>query len=145
MKHVALEQLQTVADVEWEQQPQPMSRNQRIERWAELLELNPSRRLATLHQTENRLAKERDAMRIDGSPISAAFGDPVLRAAGLQGDSYGEAKRFFELTDYQLHRALCYCHFGATVSAATAAHYIRKAAGSGRRSLVARLWERLAE
>jgi hypothetical protein len=61
-------------------------------------------------------------MRSDGSPISVAFADPVLRAAGLENDSYGEAKRFFELTDRQLHKIICYCHFGATVNAATAAH-----------------------
>jgi hypothetical protein len=36
------------------------------------------------------------------------------------------AKRFFELTDRQLHRIICYCQFGATVSAATAAHHLRK-------------------
>ena len=41
-----------------------------------------------------------------------AFNDPVLRAAGLRDDSYGEAKRFFELTDRQLHWLVCYCHYG---------------------------------
>jgi hypothetical protein len=50
-------------------------------------------------------------MRGDGSPISVAFEDPVLRAAGLENDNYGEAKRFFELTDGQLHEIICYCHF----------------------------------
>jgi hypothetical protein len=65
-------------------------------------------------------------MRADGSPISVAFKDPVLRAAGLENDSYGEAMRFFELSDNQLHKIICYCHFGASVSAATAAHYLRK-------------------
>jgi hypothetical protein len=65
-------------------------------------------------------------MRADGSPISIAFEDPLLRAAGLENDSYGEATRFFELTDNQLHKIICYCHFGATVSAGTAAHYLRK-------------------
>jgi hypothetical protein len=143
MKHFALEQLQTFADVEREQPP--LSRNQRIERWAELLELSPGQRLATLHQTENLPSKEREGIRADGSPISVAFEDAILRAAGLEGDSYGEAKRFFELTDYQLHRALCYCHFGATVSAATAAHYVRKAIGNRRRNLIAWLWDKLAE
>jgi hypothetical protein len=143
MKHFAIEQLQTIADVERDQPP--LSRNQRIERWAELLELNPDKRLATLYQTENLPSKERELVRADGSPISVAFQDPVLRAAGLDGDSYGDAKRFFQLTDYQLHRALCYCHFGGTVSAATAAHYVRKAVGNRRLNLIAWLWDRLAD
>jgi hypothetical protein len=139
MKHHALEQLQSVAEVDQDYPRQAMSRNERLERWAELLERNPDRRLATLHQTEYRPARERAAMRSNGSPISVAFADPVLRAAGLKDDSYGEAKRFFELTDHQLHRVICYCHFGETLSAATAAHYIRKALGARQRGMFIRL------
>jgi hypothetical protein len=45
---------------------------------------------------------------------------PLLRAAGLENDTYGEAKRFFELSDGQLHRIVCY-----TVSAARTARYTR--------------------
>jgi len=126
MKHHALEQLQIVAKVDQDYPRQTMSRSERLERWAELLERNPDRRLATLHQTENQPAWARAAMREYGSPISVAFEDPVLRAAGLENDSYGEARRFFELTDGQLHEVICYCHFGATVNAATAAHHVRK-------------------
>jgi hypothetical protein len=54
-----------------------------------------------------RPAGARAAMRSDSSPISVAFADPVLRAAGLENDSYGEAKRFFKLTDRQLHKIIC--------------------------------------
>ena len=127
MKHHALGQLQIVAEVDRDYPCQIMSRNERLERWAELLEQNPSRRLSTLPQTEYQPARARATMRANGSPMSVAFEDPVLRAAGLENDSYGEAKRFFELTDRQLHRTICYCHFGETVSAAAAAHYLRKA------------------
>jgi hypothetical protein len=81
-------------------------------------------------------------MRGEGSPISVAFDDPVLRAAGLENDSYGEAKRFFQLSDRQLHNVICYCHFGATVNAATAAYYIRRLVPTGtRRGMLARLRE----
>ncbi|CAN7672599.1 hypothetical protein LJR231_005369 [Phyllobacterium sp. LjRoot231] len=127
MKHHALEQLQIVAEVDQDYPRQTMSRGERLERWAELLEQNPDRRLATLHQTEYQPARERAAMRGDSTPISVAFEDPVLRAAGLENDSYGEAKRFFELSDEQLHEVICYCHYGATVNAATAARHIREA------------------
>ena len=126
MKHHALEQLQVIAEVGEDYPRQVLSRTKRLERWAELLEQNPTRRLATLHQTEYQPIRARGAMRADGSPISVAFKDPILRAAGLENDSYGEAMRFFELTDNQLHKIIRYCHFGATVSAATAAHYLRK-------------------
>ncbi|CAN7679609.1 hypothetical protein LJR231_005464 [Phyllobacterium sp. LjRoot231] len=126
MKHHALEQLQIVAEVDQDYPCRPMSRSERLRRWAELLEQNADRRLATLHQTEYQPIRERAAMRSNSSPISVAFEDPVLRAAGLENDSYGEARRFFELTDNQLHKVICYCHFGATMSAATAAHHLRK-------------------
>jgi hypothetical protein len=141
MKHQTLEQLQIVADVDQGYLRQAMSRSQRLERWAELLELNPDRRLSTLHQTEYQPARARAGMRGDGSPISVAFEDPVLRAAGLENDSYGEAKRFFELTDRQLHEIICYCHFGATVKAATAARHIRAALTGRQPGMFARLHE----
>ncbi|MDR6634694.1 integrase [Phyllobacterium sp. 1468] len=142
MKHHALEQLQIVAEVDQDYPRQTLSKSQRLERWAALLERNPERRLSTLHQTEYQPASQRAAMRGEGSPISVAFDDPVLRAAGLENDSYGEAKRFFELTDRQLHNVICYCHFGATVNAATAAYYIRRLVPTGtRRGMLARLRE----
>ena len=141
MKHQTLEQLQIVAAVDQGYLRNAMSRSERLERWAELLERNPDRRLSTLHQTEYQPARGRAAMRSDGSPISVAFADPVLRAAGLENDSYGEAKRFFELTDRQLHEIICYCHFGATVSAATAARHIRAAIAGRQPGIFARMRE----
>jgi hypothetical protein len=143
MKHHALEQLQIVAEVDQDYPRQVMSRGERLERWAELLEQNPGRRLSTLHQTEYQPTAARAAMRGDGSPISVAFDDPVFRAAGLENDSYGEAKRFFELTDEQLHKVICYCHFGATVNAATAAYHIRKLLARRQGGMLARLREML--
>lgn len=139
MKHHALEQLQTVAKVNHDYPHAAMSRRERLERWAELLDRNPHRPLSTLNETEYRPALERAAMRVEGSPISVAYDDPVLRAAGLEGDSYGEAKRFFELTDNQLHRLVCHCHFGATLSAANAAHNVRAISMGAYRGLFARL------
>ena len=64
-------------------------------------------------------------MRGDGSPISVALEDPVLHNEGLRNDSYGEAKRFFELTDYQLHEIVCYCHVGDVMQASRAALSVR--------------------
>jgi hypothetical protein len=108
-----------------------MDRTQRLNRWSDLLERQPTRLLTALTGTEYRATLERDAMRSDNSPISVAFEDKLLRDQGLQDDTYGEAKRFFELTDNQLHEIVCYCHVGATMQASRAAASVR-AAGSGR-------------
>ncbi|RJT31963.1 hypothetical protein D3227_27500 [Mesorhizobium waimense] len=141
MKYQTIEQLHIVAEIDQAYPRQAMSRSKRLERWAELLERNPDRRLSTLHQTEFQPVRARGAMRGDGSPISVAFEDPVLRAAGLENDNYGEAKRFFELTDRQLHGIICYCHFGATVNAATAARHIRAAIAGRQPGMFARMRE----
>ena len=124
MKHQTPDQLRAVAEVD-ERYPNTLSRTERLIRWAERLESNPNRRLFTLHQTEYQSLGIRDEMRGDDTPISIAFRDPVLRASGMASDTFGEAKRFFELTDGQLHDVICYCHFGATLSAATAARNVR--------------------
>jgi hypothetical protein len=47
----------------------------------------------------------------------------------MESDSYGEAIRFFELSDEELHGLVCFCHFGERVSAATVARRLRKMAG----------------
>ncbi|MDP9813488.1 hypothetical protein J2W42_006362 [Rhizobium tibeticum] len=139
MKHQTLEQLQTIADIDQAYPHRIMSRSERLERWVELLEMSPHRRLATLYQTEHQPTSVLSLLRSDNSPISVAFEDPILRAAGLEDDTYGQGKRFFGLTDGELHNVLCYCHFGATVSAATAAHYVRGILGAERPGLFARL------
>jgi hypothetical protein len=139
MKHQALDQLRTVANVNQDHMRAPMSRRERLLRWAEVLEQFPNRHLSTLHQTEYQSEAGREIMRADNSPITVAFKDPVLRAAGMENDTYGEAKRFFELTDRELHKVICYCHFGATVNAATAARHIRSFATEGKRGVLQRL------
>jgi hypothetical protein len=139
MKHHTREQLQVFAQIEPEYRPLSMSRRERLERWAEVLEQSPSRHLATLYETEHQSAAVRDTLRSDGSPISVAFEDTVLRAAGMENDTYGEALRFFELRDWQLHGVICYCHFGATVNAQTAAELVRSISTGERSGLFARL------
>jgi hypothetical protein len=79
MKYQSLEQIALEADVH------PgigMSRRERLERWAELLERQPNRRLSTIEGTEFGSRREREAKRADHSPLTVAFEDPVLRAGG---------------------------------------------------------------
>ncbi|MEY9163599.1 hypothetical protein ABIE78_001718 [Sinorhizobium fredii] len=126
MKYEPRERLQAVAGVHADLQRREMTRAERLARWAELLDNTPDNRLSTLSETEYQPAWARDAMRSAGSPITVAFGDAVLRAEGLQDDTYGEAKRFFELTDWELHQLVCSCHSGATVRAEAAARCVRE-------------------
>ena len=125
MKHQTLDQLHAVAEVNTAKPV--MSRTQRLERWAELLEREPRRLLTALAGTEYRAPVDRDVMRGAGSPISVALADPILHDEGLKDDSYGEAKRFFELTDRQLHEIVCYCHVGAVMQSSRAALSVRAA------------------
>ena len=105
--------------------PQQLTRSQRLERWAMALERLGDARLSTLRETENARYYERLQMREDGSPLTVAFDEPVLRSAGLKDDTFGEAARFFNLSDWELHNILCYCHFGAMVSAREVAVRVR--------------------
>ncbi|TIS85729.1 hypothetical protein [Mesorhizobium sp.] len=132
MKHQTLDQLQTIAEVEPLATYPIMTRQQRIERWAELLEQHPTRCLGALRGTEHLYAEAREHARSEGSPLTVAFEDPVLRAMGLKDDTYGEAKRFFELSDWQLHRIVCHCHVGATMQASWAAARVRRTIAGNR-------------
>jgi hypothetical protein len=125
MEHRTVEQLRTVAAIRSEEMPQ-MSRRDRLQRWATLLGLEPERRLNTLRQTEFYSPLRRGSIRADGSPISIALADPVLNADGLRDDTYGEAKRFFDLSDRQMHKILCYCRFGENTSGRAAAWAIHR-------------------
>lgn len=136
MKHQTVDQLHAVADVHAEATYLVATRGERLERWAQLLEQNPNRCLGALTGTEYQSVEIRERMRSAGSPITVAFEDPIFRALGLKEDTYGEAKRFFELTDWQLHEIVCHCHVGATMPARWAASRVR-AAMSGRSSFFA--------
>lgn len=142
MRHTPLDQLTAVAKTYPDPTRPALTRSERLERWAMLLEREPDRRLRTFSGTEYEPARARDVLQSAGSSISVAYEDPILRAAGLQNDTYGEAKRFFELSDHQLHAIVCYCHFGPSVTAAVTARCVRAVAERAqRRGLFARLWE----
>jgi hypothetical protein len=54
----------------------------------------------------------RHSLRVDNSPLTIAYGDPVFRAQGLASDQFGDAVRFFDLTPREAHHLLCDCHYG---------------------------------
>ena len=128
MKYRSLEQIALEADIH---RGTALSRRERLDRWAELLERQPQRCLSTIDGTEFGSRSEREAKRADHSPLSVAFGDPVLRDAGLRGDRVGDAVRFFDLSHDELHRMVCYCHHGHTVAPDIVAARVRMMARQG--------------
>jgi hypothetical protein len=123
VEYKTVRQLENVAEVTPE--GRALSRTERLQRWAELLDRDPYRRLNTFFETEYASDTDRASLRREDSPISVAFADRVLRAAGLADDSYGGAKKFFDVSDWELHRVVCYCHYVAAVSAKDAARIVR--------------------
>ncbi|WP_214477445.1 hypothetical protein [Mesorhizobium sp. dw_380] len=132
MKHQTLEELQSIADINPLAAALLRTKTQRIERWAELLERDPTRRLVSLTGTEHLHPSVRAEARAAGSPITVAFEDSLLRASGLKSDSYGEAKHFFELSDWELHEIVCSCQAGATMHARWAAGRVRRTINGNR-------------
>jgi hypothetical protein len=122
MKYQSLEQIALAADVH---PGTGMSRREHLERWAELLEQQPNRHLSAIEGTEFGSRRECEAKRADHSPLTVAFGDPVLRAQGLRGDRVGDAVEFFDLSHDEVHRLVCYCHYGRTVAAGAVAARVR--------------------
>jgi hypothetical protein len=104
-----------------------LSREQRLARWAELLEREPQRKLKALWRVEYVRAEQRALLRCDDSPISVAFADPVLRDDGLEGDTLGDAERFFELSSPDAHHLLCDCHYMGRMDGETVARRVRGA------------------
>jgi hypothetical protein len=110
-----------------------MSKQQRLMRWADLLERQGTRILVSLSGVEYVPPQERAEMQVDNSALSVAFEDPVLRAEGLKSDKFGDAVNFFELSDHEVHQVVCYCHHGPEVDARTVAGAVRYlAARTGR-------------
>ena len=112
MQYRSMEQIGSEADVFT---IPSLSRRDRLERWAEALARHPAR-LSAIPEVEYGPRRERDARRADHSPLTVAYEDPLLRAAGLRGDTIGDAADFFGLSHAQLHHLVCYCHHGSTMS-----------------------------
>ncbi|HEX2134898.1 MAG TPA: hypothetical protein VHG30_03200 [Microvirga sp.] len=136
MEHKPLTEINTVADVV-AVAPKRMTRRERLERWAELLERDPTRELSSLEEIEFKPKSERRFLRADNSPLTVAFADPVLRAEGLASDRLGDASDFFGLTVNDAHFALCSCLYGRTMQAGEAASRVHRLADSDRTALQA--------
>src|SRR3954453_15268259 len=112
MKHTPVAEISRVADVHAIAPRPPLTRVVRLERWAEALEHEPDRVLTSLEEIEWKSDAERGTMRAECSPVTVAYGDPVLRTEGLGSDRLGDAATFFRLTEAEAHFALCSCVYG---------------------------------
>ena len=101
-----------------------LSRRDRLERWAEALARQPAP-LRAIPEVEYGSRLERAARRADHSPLTVAYDDPLLRAAGLRGDTIGDAAEFFGLSHAQLHHLVCSCHHGLTMDPQATAAQVR--------------------
>jgi hypothetical protein len=89
VKYQSLEQKALEADV---YRGIGMSRGERLERWAELLDRQPNRRLSTIGGTEFGSRRGREAKHTDNSPLTVTFEDPVacvMRRSGAIGLATG--------------------------------------------------------
>jgi hypothetical protein len=101
-----------------------LTRAERLERWATLLEAEPRRVLSPLWEYEHKPKEVRREYRVDNSPFSVAFADATLRSAGLASDKAGDVMDFFELDENQLHHAFCYCHVADSLTGERAARSV---------------------
>lgn len=133
MEHKTLDKVRDVAEIlpDW-LSPRPLTKSERLYRWAAALERQGGRRLRTLFEIEYAAPVERSGLRADDSLLTVAYNDPHLRAEGLAGDTVGDAVAFFGVSERELHDIVCFCHHGPTIAADTAAAQIRSAAARQR-------------
>jgi len=123
MQYRSLDQIADDADIRSLGAP-CLSRRQRLERWAEVLERRHEP-LRTIPDMEYGPREQRALRRADHSLLTVAYEDPLLRAAGLRSDRVGDAAEFFGLSHWRLHVLTCACHHGRTIESWTAAAEIR--------------------
>src|SRR3712207_2161666 len=98
MEHKPFAEVSRVADVRSDPPKPAMTRRERLERWAQVLEREPTRLLQSLDEIEWKPKAEQRNIRADDSPLTVAFEDPVLRVEGLASDRFGDASDFFALS-----------------------------------------------
>ncbi len=99
MKHEGVDQLQSVARVASYGPREMLTRRERLERWAVLLERRPNTMFAPFPEDHGEVFDARSRLRYQASPIEIAYADPLLRAQGLAGDNLGDGIAFFGLTE----------------------------------------------
>jgi hypothetical protein len=102
-----------------------LSRSERLNRWADLLDAQAGRPLRALEDVEYVSPAVRRDLRKEDSPLAVAFADAELRADGLRGDRLGDAMDYFGLSERQAHWLLCDCHYGGRMTASEVSARVR--------------------
>src|SRR5215217_4115688 len=126
MEHKPRVDLQEIADLSPVESRAPMSREERLARWVEVLERDPKRILRPLHGIEFRKPDERRAIRADNSPLTVAY-----------------AIDFFQLSDHEAHTAFCSCHLGSSFETSLAATRVKALIKRGAPSHQGSVWGRI--
>lgn len=138
MKHETLDEIRLRAEVVPSRtEIKKLSRRERLERWATVLEQHGGR-LRPFIRTEYLSRQERRALRADDTPLAVAYADPILRADGLASDNLGDGLDYFELSEHTGHRLLCDCHYSGTMTGSNVAARLRPIAEGG---LAQRFWD----
>jgi hypothetical protein len=124
MEQKSAQELRAFAKITTEAPP-PLDRRARLERWADILDLDPHRKINLVRELEFATRAAQRQMREDDSALAVAYADPLLRAQGLASDRVGDGQEFFGLSDAQTHRLLCSCMHGLSMKAGDAAGLIR--------------------
>jgi hypothetical protein len=96
-----------------------MTRAEKLLRWAALVR-ETKHNFLIFHRLEYFTADQLAETSHEYSAFAAAAKDPILKDAGLQGDTAADAMKFFELSQQDLHEFSCDCG-GAIDNAAMAA------------------------
>lgn len=125
MQHQDLDRIQGTKSLDPELDRPKLSRSERLNRWADLLEAQAGRPLRALEDVEYVSPAVRRDLRKDDSPLALAYADPVFRADGLTSDRMGDSMDYFGLSDRQAHWLLCDCHYGGRMTASEVATRVR--------------------
>jgi len=125
MKHQSPQEIAAVATTFPLPRQPKMSRKERLEYWASILERHDGP-LNALRQIEYLSPVERRAYRGANTPLTIAFSDPVLREEGLKSDRLGDTMEFFGLNDNDAHRLLCDCRYYGAMTGERVAERLRR-------------------
>ncbi|SRR6266478_2549591 len=104
-----------------------MTRREKLMRFAEVVRSHRDRPFLLYHNLEGWHPEQLGSIGINGSAFDAAAADPILRDAGADLHTVADAKRFFELSQHELHEFSCNC--GGAISNDDMANRIERIAG----------------
>jgi hypothetical protein len=131
MQHLSQDQIVAMA------MPIPMSRDDKLERWASLIE-NSREPVFSFHGLEYQSQYALDQLAHPRSAFAIAAGDPLLKEAGLTTNKVGDGMRFFDLSMEDVHALTCDCL--GPISNRRMANRIRRLNSPPRTSVFGRLF-----